>query len=506
MVISILITSTLCVDQSSSNQKLNYLVKQLETAEQEKDIKQIENLFSEEAIILLPDSPPIAGNKAICALYEFIWAKNRKETSEYLVDSVAKNGKEITEYGQFVATKENQQKEVLPFHAKFELCEKDWLITELNFGNCIFEEQMPHLPNPTGDYNIGQTTFFYKNKQTSINRDLSFQVWFPTLQKKGKKLKYRSPQAAEASAQFLGWSIFGNSFVTLIETNSFQNARVVPNKKSPVLLYNHGYGGFSSVYQTVFEELASHGYIVVSIGHQDESALLQIDDENVIPNSPENEFYTKRSAELNGRKINELQSTVLNSDNRIKITEAYQELLKHSPLHKESVELWAKDTEEVIRELAKVNHHNKKLQGALDLENIGVFGHSVGGATSGELAYNCPQVKAGINLDGFQFGNLIDNKLQVPFLFVSSNSSGNTYLRVSPFINSSESQCCHVVIQGFNHDTFSDIPVIMNNNHAAIKIQRSLILGYFNYVFGRISFSSFQKELSAYKQIKMKFY
>ncbi|MDX1286404.1 MAG: hypothetical protein R3182_15415, partial [Draconibacterium sp.] len=377
---------------------------------------------------------------------------------------------------------------------------------ELNFGNCSIEEQLPRMPEPTGRYNIGQATFFYEKEQTSINRILSFQVWFPTLQNTGIKLKYRSPQAAEASAHFLGWPIFGNSFVSLIETGSYKNASVVPNQKFPVLIYNHGYGGFSGVYQTVFEELASHGYIVVSIGHQDESALLQVDEEIVIPNSPDNEFYTRRSSELNGRRINELQSIILNSDNHKKVKEAYRELLERSPLHEESVELWATDTREVIRKLSIINQQDKRLKGALDMDNIGVFGHSVGGATSGELAFSCSQMKAGINLDGFQFGNLINSKLQVPFLFVSSNSSGNTYLRVSPFTESSNSKCHHAVINGFTHETFSDLPMITNGNKRAIDIQRSVILSFFDkYLKGKPKqLQSISKQYSEVKLIVFK--
>ena len=76
-----------------------------------------------------------------------------------------------------------------------------------------------------------------------------------------------------------------------------------------------GYAGFTSVYQTVFEDLASNGYIVVSIAHENESALFITEKGNVIPNNPENTFYKSRSPELNGTKINEYQSVILNSDN-----------------------------------------------------------------------------------------------------------------------------------------------------------------------------------------------
>jgi len=480
LVMGILLTCIFCKAQPNKNNNSIYLITRLEVAEKQKDIKKIKNLFLNEAIILLPDAPPIAGNKAICGLYGFGWAKNRNEFSEYLVDSVAKYESEIFEYGQIVTWKENKQKEILPFYVKFKKSQNDWVISELNFGNTSYEEKMPQLPKPTGEYNIGQVTYFYQKNQTSTSRYLSFQVWFPTQQQSGEKYKYRSPQAAEAAAKFLGWPIFGNSFVTLIETNSYRNADVVPNKTFPVLIYNHGYGGFSGVYQTVFEELASHGYIVVSIGHQDESALLQVDDKIVIPNSRENEFYSKRSSELNGREINELQFVILNSDDDNKVKMAYQKLLGKSPLHRKSVELWASDTKETIKKLISLNMNSLQLSGSFDFDNIGVFGHSVGGATAGELAFSCPQVKAAINLDGFQFGNLFYNKLQVPFLFVSSNSSGSNYLRISPFKEASVHPCHQIIIKGFSHDMFSDLPLVMNHNERAVLMQCDIILKFFD--------------------------
>lgn len=379
-----------------------------------------------------------------------------------------------------ITQKENQPKEIFPFYARSEICQNEPVITELNIGNCKLNEQLPQLPNPTGEFNIGQAIFFYQKSQTSVNRTLSFQVWFPTSQTKGEKMAYRSSQTAATAANFLGWPLFANSFVTLIKSNSFKNAVVASGEKFPVLIYNHGYGGFSGVYQTVFEELASHGYIVVSIGHQNESALLMVNEKIVIPNSPENEFYTKRAYELNGGGINELQSILLNSDDDKKVKDAYEKLLQKSPLHKESVELWTKDTKEIILKLGIINRQDERLKGAFDLDKIGAFGHSVGGATAGELSFSCPEVKAGINLDGFQFGNLIHNKLQVPFLFVSSNSTGETFLRISPFRKASEHPCHHAIIRGFSHDMFSDLPVILNGNERAILIQRSIILHFFD--------------------------
>ena len=126
---------------------------------------------------------------------------------------------------------------------------------------------------------------------------------------------------------------------SLVESNSFFQPPVVSNTMFPVLIYNHGYSGFTSVYQSVFEELARHGYIVVSIGHENDSSLLIVDDGVIITTDPRNELYSSRGGELNGAIINSLQDIILTSDDLEENTEAYKELVKMSPLHNETTRL-----------------------------------------------------------------------------------------------------------------------------------------------------------------------
>lgn len=492
-----------CSGQNKDSTTNGALMSALLNAENKQDAKAIENLFCDDALILLPDAPPIVGKSAIVALFQYTWDNPKNRSIAYGVDSTFSTKDTLVEFGSLINKDENNRLDTISFRTSFINIEGKYCISILSFGNTILEKQLPKLLKPTGKFNIGQSLHFFDKEQTVSNRMLSFQVWFPTNQKSGKKLPYRSERTAMEAARFLGWPIFGNSFVTLIESNSLKDAKVVSDKSFPVVIYNHGYGGFSGVYQSVFEELASHGYIVVSLGHQDESALLLVDDEKVIPNPRDNEFYASRASELNGTSINNYQSVILNSNSKTEVKKAYKSLLEKSPLHKQSVELWADDTKEVIQKLFKINEADSLLTGAMDLDNIGVFGHSVGGAVAGELAFNNKSIKAGINLDGFQFGNLINHQVQIPFMFVSSNSSGETYLRVYPFIEETEATIHHAVIRGFTHDSFSDLPLIMNNDKRSIEIQRALILSFFNAIFKE---STFNKHLlkEQYNEVKFK--
>jgi len=52
----------------------------------------------------------------------------------------------------------------------------------------------------------------------------------------------------------------------------------------------------------------------------------------------------------------------------------------------------------------------------IDFDHIGVFGHSLGGAVAGQLALEDDRIDAGINLDGFQWGDVADATIQQPFI------------------------------------------------------------------------------------------
>ena len=457
----------------------NFILK-LQRAELNKDLELLKTIFTDDAIILFPDSPPFVSKDAILELYQFLWNRKSIISVEYIINSVKNYGKGRTLIGNYIFEENGNKIDTIPFQVEVENIKNQQLISSIIYGNVCLDEIKMKLTDPSGDFKVGYSNFFYDAKFNSNNRKISFEIWYPTKDDSGKTKTYQGLNVTNASSQFLGWPLFQASFFSTIQTNSFKNADAIKNQNFPILIYNHGYGGFSSVYQTVFEELASHGYVVVSIGHENESALLIVNEDSILKNSPENEFYTKRASELNGAEINNLQSVILNSDNSEKVNEAYVELVKLSPLHKESTELWASDTKQVIYKLNELNEKNEIFKGSFDLNVIGVFGHSVGGATAGELAYNCEAIKAGINLDGFQFGNLINNQIEIPFMFVSSNQQDSRYLRIVPFRQNAKAEFHHAVIKGLRHENFSDLSLTVYKNQRAINIQRKLILDFFN--------------------------
>jgi len=62
------------------------------------------------------------------------------------------------------------------------------------------------------------------------------------------------------------------------------------------------------------------------------------------------------------------------------------------------------------------------LTNRLDLDRLGVMGHSLGGATAVQVCLEDPRFKAAINLDGFQFGDIRRRSLNRPVLMIESES------------------------------------------------------------------------------------
>ena len=358
-----------CSGQETKND--NFSIKRLEAAENAKSIQGVEAVFDTDAIIYTTELMPVKGKTGIVSIYEFVFSRNDVESVRYEVDSTNATGALYYEYGTLTTKRSGQDNTTQAFKAVFKQENEEYKILEISFGDeAMLKKELPKMLPPSGDFQIGQRMFFYDRKQSGNGRLLSFQIWYPTNAKSKEKLPFRTEEVISSASRFLGFPGFATSYFSEIESHSTLNAPAIPEKTFPVLIYNHGYGGYAQVYQTVFEDLVSHGYIVVSIGHENESALLIKEDGSVLPNSPDNEFYLKRAPELNGAAIGRWQSVILNANNINDNREAYQKMLELTPLHNESTNLWASDTRAAIDKLAEINDEDEKLAGIFDLDGI----------------------------------------------------------------------------------------------------------------------------------------
>ncbi|MBE9038898.1 alpha/beta hydrolase [aff. Roholtiella sp. LEGE 12411] len=161
----------------------------------------------------------------------------------------------------------------------------------------------------------------------------------------------------------------------------------VPNIKSstPVIVISHGLGLDSSNFQYLANHLASYGFTVV------------------VPNHP-------------GSDAQQLRSLLNGSANEV----AEPGEFKDRPL----------DVKYILDQLEKSNRSDSRFKGRLNLQQVGVFGQSLGGYTALALAgakINFEQLEQDCQPEALQDSWNMSLLLQCRALELSSSKSGNNY-------------------------------------------------------------------------------
>ncbi len=254
--------------------------------------------------------------------------------------------------------------------------------------------ERPFAP-PTGPHRLGTTEYQWtdESRPERFTRDpddlrsVAVRIWYPT------------DEAGDAGAMYLpDMAEFGDGqdflAVTHVRTNALQDAAPAPGP-FPLLVYNHGGGWtrFTSTFTT--EELASHGYVVVSVGHNGFNRTQYLPDGSSVVAD------TLSFPEPSG----DLYSDAVGS---------WDHLDEHV------FPAWVADAAFVLDRLEALNAGDGPFAGRLDLDRIGMYGWSFGGATSIEMSAIDERVKAAIDHDGQLFGDAPAQGTTRPFMLMHS--------------------------------------------------------------------------------------
>ncbi|MFJ8248215.1 alpha/beta hydrolase family protein [Peribacillus asahii] len=255
----------------------------------------------------------------------------------------------------------------------------------------------------------------------------------------------------------------------------------------PLLVFSHGAFGIKASNASTYTELASHGYVVVSIDH------------------PYHSFYTKSD---NGTiaSINREYSLEVSNSNKegIYTKEEYYGLIQ------KWMKLRTDDMNFVIDTiLKKAKSDNNAIYQHIDTEKIGVFGHSMGGAASVWLDRERNDIDAVVNIDAPFFSELVykkemndfvarDEDFTTPLLNVYSDDvwrqleNNTTYVANKPD-NKHFKDAYTVHFQGSKHLSLTDLPlfspILANilqggkadiNQYDCIETENELILEFFD--------------------------
>lgn len=270
------------------------------------------------------------------------------------------------------------------------------------------------------------------------------------------------------------------------------------NTKYPLVVFSHGAFGFSGSNHSTFEELASNGYVVASIGHTYQA------------------FYTMdTSGRLTTVDMDFLNTAMAVQNNDLgedtfAVCQSWLDI-------RNADENFVLDT---ILELAGANDSDA-LFSMIDPAHIGLFGHSLGGAASAEVGRQRKDIDAVIVLDGTMLGEevapqngktiLDESPYPIPLLNLyaedhytdAMSAAGENYANF--YASKNAVNATEVMIKGAGHLNFTDLPLFSPllaqmlgvgtvDSRYCIDTMNEIVLQYFNGYLKNMETPQFEKE------------
>jgi dienelactone hydrolase len=319
------------------------------------------------------------------------------------------------------------------------------------------------VPAATGPSAVGRTSALLvdstRDDVATAGRDarrLRVTTWYPAIAGSGDPAPYvegleRLRDGLVASGSLGPLEVNGLAFV-----RDHARTGATPDRGAhPVLLLSPGNATNVAFYAGLAEELASHGYVVAGIDHTNQVAAVDLGDRVAVyaGNAPMSEAMTVVPARI---------------DERVADARAVLEALATDPA---SLGLSADQ---------------------LDLDRIGMLGHSNGGVTAALMCRTDARVDACLNMDGQLGGGPLAARPDVqpptkPFLYLTKEPELAEPIRAA---FEAASGAVRAVVHGASHDQFSDgarfVPRLLPGSSTADGVQvvaREVVLAFFDDAF-----------------------
>ena len=288
-------------------------------------------------------------------------------------------------------------------------------------------------------------------------RKLSVRVWYPADEvSKNKRMTYKENyhQLGTIESEIPPEIIFKH--LNILKTNSYLDALISTSQENyPVLVFSPGFLSDYEDYQIYMEELASNGYIVFVPDQPFESKYVVRDEEIFSFSETHRVDY-----EDHKKVVYPLWKEFWEAQENEKRNNIALLILESDSIMNTNLKIRVQDIQFMIDELEKKNITNidNTFYSKLDLTRLGIFGHSMGGAVTGQTCLVDERFKAGINLDGFQWGDVHTGTIDQPYMTIYSEPFKNANAFIdSNFSNNSYS----MIIQGSSHANFGDTGFLM---------------------------------------------
>jgi hypothetical protein len=280
------------------------------------------------------------------------------------------------------------------------------------------------------------------------SREITIKAWYPADTESKSEPYFLNADFA------VKYCLFSEIYRDL-KTNSSRDVQVSSKEiKYPVLIFSHGWGEHFSQNSILMEELASFGYIIFSLAHHFECKYSEYSDGRSIHIDYKSLRFQKILKEQQNPKAMQLLNKMYNAGNDEERKKVFLETSIILPtLLKESPRYWAEDISFFLDQLKRINSENKIFKGRLDTDKIGLFGMSMGGIASTEACLTDKRVRACINMDGGLYGSVLENPIQIPFMFLNSKR----FLGYGPlFTARSNTDCYSFSVRDSDHYNLTD--------------------------------------------------
>ncbi|AVX04051.1 hypothetical protein MXMO3_01521 [Maritalea myrionectae] len=314
----------------------------------------------------------------------------------------------------------------------------------------------PALPDPTGQHLVG----YQRTHLQQGDRWADVQIFYPATEATDQQPKAMPKTLAAQMAKS-----FGMPEAAMQDDRplpAYIGAKAVAGAH-PVLIFNHGHGMYANQNSHQVIELASHGYVVIAISHPGHSLVSYKGDkavfkaEDIANYAPgEAEILLARQAEgydqlREAATIDEWTTAMaaLETDAFGEISGQFQD--------------WIDNNKLVLNKAPDLQSGTvpTTVAGALDLDKIGYFGHSFGGAVATHMNMRDDRVSASYSLDGPAFTWSIADAPNGAFCFAYGNANNQAGIKSDmSWVNqqiAKSTNGCELVFDGAAHMNFSDL-------------------------------------------------